>query len=273
MSAQIDIASTLTSQLQLYRRNQPLGPATGFFCESRGQFFLVTNWHVVTGLHHETLRPLNSQGGLPDRMRFRVPVRGHLGEWTSPIELSLYDDSDSTEAPQTPIWLEHPAYRRRLDVVAIPIQIPEDGEVRTIGAVNTVPKMRLKVAADVFVLGYPMGFTGGGEFPIWKRASIATEPDVHRGGPRHILIDTATREGMSGAPVVAIADGNFEVEGSGGLHQRPGRAYRFVGVYSGRHGKGDMEAQLGIVWDAAQLEIVVQTGTLGKGSHAWLTGG
>jgi hypothetical protein len=74
--------------------------------------------------------------------------------------------------------------------------------------------MRLKVAMDVFVLGYPKGIDGGGEFPIWKRGSIATEPGVHRGGPPHILIDTATREGISGARAIAIADGDFDVEGT-----------------------------------------------------------
>jgi hypothetical protein len=212
MSTPIDIASTITTKLYLYRREHFLGQATGFFSEWNGQFFLITNWHVVTGLHHETKKPSHSQGGLPDRAKFRVAVRGDIGQWISPIEHLLYEDSDSNESPERPRWLEHPVYRDRLDVVAIPIQIPEGGAVRTIDAVNTVPHMHLKVATDVFVLGYPMGIDGGGEFPIWKRASIATEPGVHRGGPRHILVDTATRKGMSGAPVIAVADGECDIE-------------------------------------------------------------
>jgi Trypsin-like peptidase domain len=273
MSTLIDIASTITAKLHLYRRDQLLGPATGFFSEWNGQFFLITNWHVVSGLHPETKKPLHSLGGIPDRVKFRVAVRGDIGEWISPIECLLYEDSDSNELPERPIWLEHPIYHDRLDVVAIPIRIPNDGAVRTIDAVNTVPKMRLKVATDVFVLGYPMGIDGGGEFPIWKRASIATEPGVHRGGPPHILIDTATRKGMSGAPVIAIADGDFEVEGAPPAYRPPGRVYRFVGVYSSRLGDGEMEAQLGRVWDAALLEIIVKTGTPGTSSKAWLSSG
>ena len=47
-----------------------------------------------------------------------------------------------------------------------------------------------------------------------------------------MLIDTATREGMSGAPVIAIADGDFDVEGTPPAYRKPGRVYRFVGVYS-----------------------------------------
>jgi hypothetical protein len=155
-----------------------------------------------------------------------------------------------------------------LDVIAIPIRIPDDAEVRTIDAVNTMPKMLLMVAMDVFALGYPMGIDGGGEFPIWKRASIAMEPNVHRGGPRHMLIDTATRPGMSGAPVIAIANGQEFVGPPPGL-SRPGRDYRFVGVYSSRLGRGEMmEAQLGVVWDASHLEIIVKTGVRGKSSHS-----
>jgi hypothetical protein len=265
----IDIASTITSQLQLYRRDQVLGTATGFFKEWNGQLFVITNWHVVTGLHSALRTTLHSKGGLPDRLKFRVPIRSHIGQWTSPIEQVLYEDADSEECPLVPIWREHPVYRSKLDVIAIPIRIPDDAEVRTIDAVNTLPKMLLMVAMDVFVLGYPMRIDGGGEFPIWKRASIATEPNVHRGGPRHMLIDTATRPGMSGAPVIAITDGYEFVGPPPGL-SRPGRDYRFVGVYSSRLGPGEMEAQLGVVWDASHLEIIVKTGVRGESGHSSL---
>lgn len=275
MGKVIDIASTITTKLQLFYREQLLGPATGFFTEWNGKYFLITNWHVVTGLHPETNKPLHSQGGIPDRVKFRVAVKGDIGQWLSPIERTLYEDSDSNEVPEKSLWLEHPVYNgkrygQRLDVVALPIQIPEDGSVRKIDSVNTAPNMRLKVAMDVFILGYPQGIDGGGEFPIWKRGSIATEPDVNLGGPPRILVDTATREGMSGAPVIALADGDFDVEGPPPAYRAPGRVYRFVGVYSGRLGDGEMKAQLGIVWKACLIDEIVQAGVLGKSSHAIL---
>ena len=270
MSIQIDIGSTITAKLHLYRREQFLGPATGFFSKWNSQIFLITNWHVVSGLHQETKKALHSQGGIPDRVKFRVAVKGHIGEWMRPTDQPLYEDAESNELPEKPVWLEHPIYRDQLDVVAIPIQIHEEGEVRTIDAVNTIPNMHLMVANDVFVLGYPMGIDGGGEFPIWKRASIATEPGVHRGGPRHLLIDTATRKGMSGAPVIAVADGECDIEGSPLKFRFGGRGYRFVGVYSGRLGDGELEAQLGRVWDASHLEIIQKTGVRGKSSKEWL---
>jgi hypothetical protein len=256
----IDIGSTVTAKLYLCRHDLLLGPATGFFMQWNGQVFLITNWHVVSGRHQETKQPLHSLGGLPDRLKFRVQVAGDIGEWLSPIEQMLYNDSDSSETPESPIWLEHSVYREKLDVVAIPVQIPSGGAVRTIDAVNTMPLMPLIVGDEVFVLGYPKGIDGGGEFPIWKRASIATEPEVHLGGAPHLLIDTATREGMSGAPVIKIVGGAIGAEGS--------RSYKFIGVYSGRLGEGEMAAQLGIVWDASSLEAIIKCGVRGTSTHA-----
>jgi Trypsin-like peptidase domain len=269
MTRPIDIASTITTKLQVYRRDLLIGQATGFFDEWNGQYFLITNWHTATGRHFETKEVLNKMGAIPDGVKFRVPVLGDIGQWMAPTEQLLYLDSDLTDCPVNALWREHPVYGDELDVVALPIVIPDGGAVRTICAVNTVPRMVIRIGADVFVLGYPKGMDGGGEFPIWKRASIATEPNVHRGGPRHLLIDTATREGMSGAPVVAMADGgNYEVEGPQPAYLSPKRVYRFLGIYSSRLGADEMEAQLGTVWDASLLEFILKTGAQGTSSHA-----
>jgi hypothetical protein len=182
------------------------------------------------------------------------------------IDCMLYEDSESSEQPERPVWLEHAAHRYGVDVVAIPINLPEDAEVYTIDRVNTVPKMLLTLSRDVFVLGYPEGISGSRGFPIWKRASIANEPDIDHDGMPKLLVDTATRAGMSGAPVVAIADGEFDVEGLPPPYRLPGRVYRFVGVYSGRLGRGEMEAQLGIVWKATVINDIVHVPTTGKSS-------
>ena len=265
MGTEIYVGSLVTSRLRLFYCDTELGSGTGFFYKSDGRLYLITNWHVVSGRNFQTLKCNLTNGGLPDRLKFTVGCRGHIGEWME-IDHMLYEDSGANVQPERPIWLEHAVHRHKVDVVAIPILLPEGAEAHTIDHVNTVPTMALKVSRDVFVLGYPRGISGSRGFPIWKRASIATEPAIQLDGLPKMLVDTATREGMSGAPVVAIADGEFDVEGPPPPYRLPGRVYRFVGVYSGRLGKNEMEAQLGIVWKAQAVGEIVQVPTAGKSS-------
>lgn len=266
-STPVDIGSLVTTPLRLSYRGTEAGLGTGFFYERNGRTFLVTNWHVVTGRHFATLKPLSEKGTLPDRLTFLVACRGDVGEW---IEASqhLYSDADREEQPQEPVWLEHAHHRHKVDVVAIPIDVPEGGVVQTIGCVNTARSMLLSVSREVFVLGYPLGIHGGRGFPIWKRASIATEPALQLDGLPKMLIDTATRQGMSGAPVIALADFEFNVEGQRPAYRAPGRVYRFVGVYSGRLGSDEMAAQLGIVWKAEVIDHIIDGATHGTSSFA-----
>jgi hypothetical protein len=197
-----------------------------------------------------------------------VRCRRDPGQWTE-IDCTLYEDAIANEQPGIPSWLEQTVHRHNIDVVAIPLTLSEDVLVLTANDwVNTVPTMSLKVARDVFVLGYPKGISGGGVFPIWKKASIATEPAIQLDGLPKMLVDTATREGMSGAPVVAISDGGYEEE-DGSLIETAGRFYRFVGVYSGRLGNNEMEAQLGIVWKAQAVDEIVEIPTKGTSSFVY----
>jgi len=264
MATPIDPVSIVTARLRLFFRDQELSWATGFFYAYQDELFLITNWHNVAGRDQNTLQPISPRGGLPDRMKVLIGCRGHIGEWGE-IDVPLYKDLDTVEQGSEPLWLEHSVYFNKIDVVAIRITSPDWAQVYPIDLVNTAPNMLLRISADVFVLGYPRGISGGRGFPICKRASIATEPEIDLDGPR-MLIDTATREGMSGAPVVAIADGSYEVEGSPLRYVHPGRSYKFVGVYSGRLGKGEMEAQLGVVWKSRAIQEIVQVPTIAKNS-------
>src|SRR5262249_49723277 len=160
------------------------------------------------------------------------------------------------ESPEKANWYEHPTYRDRVDVVALRLQLPSNRQVRTIDEVNSMPSMPIDIGDEVFVLGYPKGIDGGGEFPIWKRASIATEPGLTRVGHNHVLIDTATREGMSGAPVIKVENRPIRVDGL--------RPRKFIGVYSCRLGRGELEAQLGKVWDASLVDDILKGGVVGK---------
>jgi hypothetical protein len=131
-----------------------------------------------------------------------------------------------------------------------------------IPSLNVLPEvdLLLGVGMDVFVLGYPFGLTGHG-LPVWKRGSLASEPHVSTTHQRYRFVDTASRPGMSGAPVIrrswgfhAMADGDFR--GGEAL------ATKLVGVYAGRLATEEpLDAQLGIVWPA---ELLIEVVTLGK---------
>jgi hypothetical protein len=181
----------------------------------------------------------------------REGVEGYV-QWR-PAILELYKG-------EIPIWYEHPEHGYKVDVVAIPLDGLE--ETKIIAANNKekldLENFTLRPSLDAFVLGYPLGITGGGKLPIWKRASIATEPDIDLENLPKFLIDTATREGMSGSPVYAQENGFFIPEDKPGMDNAIiGEGRRFVGIYSGRLGSDTFQAQLGIVWkEMAIVEII-----------------
>ena len=115
---------------------------------------------------------------------------------------------------------------------------------------------------DVFVIGFPLDNKPTGHFPIWKRASVASEMDVPLNGLPAFLIDTATRPGMSGSPVKhRVPLFHFHADGSA---QRK-IADEFIGIYSGRYvGEQEVEAQVGVVWDKHLIPQVVILGSLGE---------
>jgi hypothetical protein len=88
----------------------------------------------------------------------------------------LYQD----ESMQEPVWLCHPTHGRGVDVVAIPLPTAITSQYRLfpINSIDFDTTFRTEVADDAFVVGYPFSDTTHLQLPIWKRASVASEPDV-----------------------------------------------------------------------------------------------
>ena len=77
----------------------------------------------------------------------------------------------------------------------------------------------------------------------------------------HYLVDTASRPGMSGAPVILRSWTNDFVDGSmRAITDTP--ATNFIGVYSGRLSAGTEEAQIGMVWHESYVELIIAGGKL-----------
>lgn len=178
------------------------------------------------------------------------------------FEVPLRDASD------LPLWLKHPVHADRVDVVAVPITLPDHLHAtdieKFIEPMND--ETTESVADDVFILSYPFGMSAGGVFPIWKRGSIASEPALDLNDLPMFYVDTASRSGMSGAPVVL-----FERRPVTLMRNSPENPERqeisqhrmkVLGDYSGRIGADDtgLKAQLGIVWKARVIDEVVSGG-------------
>jgi hypothetical protein len=250
----IDILSTsavkLTMQYVQDNHTMDISIGTGFFWRGQPQTYLITNWHNVTGRHFETNEPLNTtHSAIPNQIMgqfFAVSLENKIT--LNKFNLALYDSTGN------PKWIEHPV---KTDVVAISLEKHE--VLNSLTCANSIDSdLTVSIAENVFVLGYPKNISVEG-IPIWKKASIASEPmvNVYKNKPS-FLIDTATKDGMSGAPVYAIpsgpykaSDGNIKITLNGG-----GR--KFVGIYSGRLGKNEFEAQLGIVWKKEVITEIIE---------------
>ena len=247
------------------------GPAsaTGFYWSVEDQLYLITNWHCVTGLNSNTRKPIgnffpthihvwfNEKGDQLDGGGHRVLFVGK--------QLALYDSSD------TPVWLEH-KLGGQVDIVAIPIDNYEwQDKIYTVNKKHQLPDFNPMCGDDCFIVGYPEGFVGPSGTPIWKRASIATEPELDYGNKPLFLADSLTRKGMSGSPVFARVQGLWGQEGAqlniGGDSSVLGFWTKFIGIYAGREASESDGFQLARVWKRSALDELITSGVTPKHPH------
>lgn len=231
-----------------------LARATAFFYK-HNKYFLITNWHNVTGFDAEKRRLLDVSPVIIE-VPFLKQKKPYIrwGRWNIP----LYKN-------KKPIWCIHPQYRNKVDVVAIELGINDKQEDVLLLAVNDIEldDMNPQIGDDVFILGFPYLYKGGGNFPIWKRGSIASEPDIDIEGLPKIFVDTASRSGMSGAPVIYRRRGVHNLSNNGIPTDETlfGEIQNFIGIYSGRVKRDndpyDLKAQLGIVWKKQVIEEII----------------
>jgi hypothetical protein len=160
---------------------------------------------------------------------------------------------------QNPLWLEHPIHKQNVDVVAIKLN-QEVIDSHKLFAINKISfdEEKEEVADEAFVVGYPFNDTTYLQMPIWKKASIASEPDINIEQLPKFLIDTATRSGLSGSPVIMQRIGvHGMVDGKMVATSSIGRIRKFSGIYSGRIGDDELKAQLGIVWKARVIDEII----------------
>jgi hypothetical protein len=245
----IDDYTLAAKPITMLFQGTPLGAGSAFVWFYDNTHYLITNWHNVTGIHPETRVHLLKNAGEPDTLEMYLDF-GNLISARSKFRISIRD------ADGQPLWLEHPEHGSKVDVVAIPLtHLPDHLNPRPINHMVS-RNMLLRIGMEAFIIGYPYGISTGAAFPIWKRASIASEPDQFVNFLPMFYVDSASRPGMSGAPVI-LRTWNSYYDEKGVTHDE-GPHSRLIGVYSGRiHAKDELQAQLGIVWRAAVVTEIV----------------
>lgn len=243
--------------------------ASGFLWRADDRLFLVSNLHNLSGWDEQRQTSLSPTGATPNQLmahiRYEQPTEGPLG-----ITANVCSTFDLVDSEGRPNWWVHPRGTRDFDVAVL--LLPEiaqtnamlDGVAQRMSLftqpVNEADFVNFEPAAgdDAYVLGYPKGLDGGLKLPIWKRASVATEPFVDVDGLPVVLIDTATRQGMSGAPVICVRRGLTYPRGMTDLGAAViGESVTFLGVYSGRVGDDELGLQLGRVWKASIIDEII----------------
>jgi hypothetical protein len=246
--AEIGEYSVATVPIQMFFDLTALGFGTAFVWSSNKNYFLITNWHNLSGRDLFTGKHLSEKAAEPNRIEWWFHLRGKLGEKTK--------KSIAIRAEGKPLWRVHPQKGTKVDIAALPLTDMVDVQMYPINLMSSAP-LRLQVGMDVFVLGYPFGIGQSG-LPVWKRGSIASEPLVLGSEHPIVFVDTASRPGMSGSPIVQRSWGSHMME-DGSLNLVPGVASRFVGIYTGRlAGSDPIDAQLGLMWPAFLVEEVVR---------------
>ncbi len=234
---------------------QQLASGTGFVVEQDGKNYLITNRHNLAGRGANN-QPLNPSGATPNVVQVLHNAKGALGQWRTVPE-PLADNAG------LPLWLEHPVHGRQVDVVALPLTNLAGVELYPYKPSEPGPPLAASIAGDVSIIGFPFGMTAGGALGVWSRGAIASEPDIDFNGLPLFLVDSRTRPGQSGSPVIIYASGGMVPMADGGSAVFGGPVERLLGVYSGRVND---QSDLGFVW---KIQLVVEILAAGQRNPAF----
>lgn len=246
-----------------YGSETVMASGTGFVYELDLKLYLITNGHNVTRINPTNNQRIGSSAAFPVKIKTKarvIPKENPNVLGTHYFNIDLYED----EGFSKPTWYVHPEHNYNVDVIAIPFsdisEIPEQVKFFAINKYDFDNDFEIEVGDDVFILGYPFNINGGKELPIWKRGTIASEPIIEIDNLPKYLVDTATRSGMSGSPVIMQRHGIHGYEGKKLIGKEMfGLIRLFAGVYSGRIGSEDnFLTQLGIVWKPHVIEEIIR---------------
>jgi len=239
----IDGVSVSSLLLRVLSHGHELGQGTGFVVQKGSNYFLVTNWHVVTFRRPDSGASLDPEGRMPDQIQILHNTKGKLGDWHWVTE-DLLDPATGKGR-----WSEHPILKSKVDVVVFPLAKISDCDLYPVDLELRNTPILLTPAAQISIVGFPFGRGSYKGLPVWKSGAIASDPDLDYDDTPQFLVDASGKPGMSGSPVWARREGGF-IDESGGTNLGTGIFERFLGVYAGEI---DGVSQIGRVWKASAL--------------------
>jgi hypothetical protein len=160
--------------LTLMWNENPFSTATGFVVVHDDRPYLVTNWHVLSGRNPETGAYMSSHGVMPDTVLVRYLL---VQDPAEPGVLRWQDFGQRVvDENERPLWLEHPTYGRKVDVVALPLTVPDDVQLLPYGLDEESPRLRAGVSDWVNIIGFPFGVTAGGALAVWTKGGLHPRP-------------------------------------------------------------------------------------------------
>jgi len=239
----LSVTSFAAFQVNLKRNDIVLATGTAFFTSVGNRRLLVTNKHNVTGRNTETGECLDEKNAaIPNVMSVLIPITSSKNEgfvcshW-QPFDIPLYVDGDE----EKPVWVEHPD--SGVDLVGFKFT-PREVNINNLMLPADGTNLPMEVCNRVNVIGYPFGVSTD-NFPIWSTGYIASEPAIDINQKPLMYIDSRTRKGNSGSPVVRFFHPGeaVHIDGNSYVAQKP-QVY-FLGIYSGRI---HPESDIGMVW-------------------------
>lgn len=249
--------SLATYYVEMFFNDIKLSNATCFFTKRGEKRFLITNWHVVSGKDSDTLQCLDKNAAIPNKLRIYLPAKSDDNDALFDdnfVELDLYDIEGNK------VWYDMQKDGQMIDVAVIPIKCEIDKFILDIEDAEEPfnEYVNISIADEIYIIGFPFGRIGG-ILPIWKKASVASEPSLDLYGMPYYFADTATKAGMSGSPVILYQKRPVVLsESMNGKYSR--HRTKFVGIYSGRIGantENKNDAQLGRVWKAEVIDEII----------------